>query len=977
MGDEVFLDTVDIEDDTAFPPRLLTAIINARVVVILATATYIERRFCQLEMRLALAAGDASASHLVVALGAGADVVLARLPPEVAERNSVPVNALDRLERLIRRKLDNNPLPLYTKLSQMEAQRLSAAFLEESRVPEPLTLQGMRCSVAEMPSISIGSRFVGRAADLRRIHRVLSEASGGAAPIVLRITAGPGSGKTRLAIEYMHRYGPRFYPGGLFWLNASGSLDVEFWKVLSTLDESVPDLSTMRHHGRDVKTELGRALRNISERALFIADNIPESEPGQHSFPISDFCPAVGAVTVIATSRHRTNEPGEKILPLDALDRDAAILLVTYDLPAAGCLSWDQWGKIAECVGNLPIALDVLNRGLAFESMKPATLLHRAALPVAAAGIANELDSLSSGAVGQVSRNAVHGISQTFQISFAKLDSKSRQLVLVLAQLATEPIPEAFLDALPRSLRSIAVRAALHSRHFVTGGGPLSFGLMHPLMSDFLRARARRSHMALRRACRAVLAVMTPEHCGEPEHWQVLEMLQPHAEVLLERVSAGGSRNVDLTEVGLRAGRLAFKQGEYGRARRLQERVLHLRTITYGEDHPSTLDAMWELAETLRAAGLYTDSRLLHKRVFDLRLRDLGERNVYTITSMDSLASALSNEGNDADAVRIQQRALDLRTQLFGDEDPHVLTAAGNLALILEHLGDYEASHQLQQQVLDKRIAIFGEEHPDTLKAMGNLASVLSDQGNYVRAHDLRARVLSIMSRILGEEHPDTLISMNNLALARWALDDHEGARLIEERLLELRVRILGEEHPHTVTTMGNLAVSLLELGEIEAAKRLQERVLELRTRLLGEGHPTTLAAVSDLAGTLSRRGDHEHAQPLEEHVLAVRRRVQGADHPETLRSMYNLAEIVAAQGEFSRSKELLQATLAGAERVLGVEHPHTLATQASLAWTLLRLGENETARQLFRKCLATHRIVSGDRHPTTLTLADIVSRLA
>src|ERR1039458_871022 len=83
LGDLAFLDTSAIDDGDQFPERLLDAILDSRVVVVFATQAYSQSRFCRLEMRLALAGGDAAASHLILALGPGCDAVLDVLPTAV------------------------------------------------------------------------------------------------------------------------------------------------------------------------------------------------------------------------------------------------------------------------------------------------------------------------------------------------------------------------------------------------------------------------------------------------------------------------------------------------------------------------------------------------------------------------------------------------------------------------------------------------------------------------------------------------------------------------------------------------------------------------------------------------------------------------------------------------------------------------------------------------------------------------------
>jgi hypothetical protein len=209
LGSLAFLDASVIDDGDQFPQYLLDGLLNASVVVIFATKAYSESRFCRLEMRLALAGGDAAGCHLVVALGTGFNAVLDAMPAVVATQNWPPVEATDSLEALVQRPLGNHPRPLFDRLTRDEARRLSKAFLEESKLPSPQALHGILCSLPPgVAGQSIGARFVGRADLLRDIHRVLSEGDGGAAQLTSRLTAGGGFGKTRLAVEYLHRFGP-------------------------------------------------------------------------------------------------------------------------------------------------------------------------------------------------------------------------------------------------------------------------------------------------------------------------------------------------------------------------------------------------------------------------------------------------------------------------------------------------------------------------------------------------------------------------------------------------------------------------------------------------------------------------------------------------------------------------------------------------------------------------------------------------
>lgn len=209
LGDLAFLDVAQIEDGDPFPQQLLDNLLDASVVVIFVSKAYSERPVCRLEMRLALA-GDPSPSNLVLAMGEGARSVLDLLPQAIADQNCPPADATERLEALVRRRLAANPSSLRQRLSDTEVQKLKVAFLNESNMLDPQPLSGI-VSLPEGILGSIDSRFMGRGTDLRHIHEVLAQGSGDR--LVGRVTAAGGFGKTRLAIEYLYRYGPRYYPG--------------------------------------------------------------------------------------------------------------------------------------------------------------------------------------------------------------------------------------------------------------------------------------------------------------------------------------------------------------------------------------------------------------------------------------------------------------------------------------------------------------------------------------------------------------------------------------------------------------------------------------------------------------------------------------------------------------------------------------------------------------------------------------------
>jgi hypothetical protein len=786
LGDEAFLDSSDIEDGEQFPRAIIEALLASRMVVVLADEVYFTRWYCLRELRTALAPYDVllrtpgstseqlseALRHIVIALPAGGrPAALDNLPPDLRMTNWPRADETQRLVELIRTRLPGS------SLGAAAGGRILETLVEEADLPPPANLAAVPVYHPKgQMEVSIGERFVGRAHDVARIHFTLSTMRGDAdrsAALSGTVSAAGGFGKTRIAIEYLHRYGPSYHPGGLFWINADvdqGALEEHFYGILRALGRVSLELPVLRQQGADLRGLLSTALRELPQArpVLFVVDNVPESAPGAPARSLGEYCPALGISTVLATSRQRTVESGVAALPLDVLPRSASVALLTHGLARPDSLRREQWEKLAEWVGDLPLVLDLLNRVLFFDLDFASRLLDMAER---SAPLTAELDGLSEALRGQVPEGAIRGITEALSISFENLGPEGQEAARLLAQLAPAPIPSELMAAFGPSVDNLKARLALTGRNFVTGGGEGMFGSMHRVIADFIRTAVRQNETAdLLTACRAVHKVMDLERCQNPEHWPLMNACRPHAEWLFDRSLTHATDDTETVRVagapGESAAILRYAQGDLAGARRLQEEVLAERRRVLGQEHRDTLAAMNNLAATLSSEGDLAGAGLLQEEVLETRRRVLGQEHRDTLAAMNNLAVTLGQQGDLAGARRLRVQVLETRRHLLGEEHRDTLRAMGNLAVTLRQQGDLAGARRLQEQVLEAMPGVLGREHPDTLKAMGNLAITLRLQGDPAGAR-LMEQVLEAMQRVLGEEHPDTLVAMETLQLMR------------------------------------------------------------------------------------------------------------------------------------------------------------------------------------------------------------------
>ncbi|KAF5507555.1 Kinesin light chain [Colletotrichum aenigma] len=497
---------------------------------------------------------------------------------------------------------------------------------------------------------------------------------------------------------------------------------------------------------------------------------------------------------------------------------------------------------------------------------------------------------------------------------------------------------------------------------------------------------------------------------GVFETWQQCQTLMPHIQPLLNKQPSEAGDQLKWSNLLTNISWYLVMLGNYSRAEVLAQDAVRVRRERLGEEHPSTLTSMANLASTYMNQGRWKEAEDLFVQVMETFKRVLGEEHHDTLMSMANLASTYRSQGRWKEAEELFIQVIEMRKRVLGEEHPDMLTSMANLASTYRSQGRWKETEELEVRVIETRErvlrekhpemlrimhnlastymnqgrwkeaeklfmqvmetfkTVLGEEHPNTLTSMANLASTYRSQGWWKEAEELEVRVIEIRKRVLGEEHPDTLMSIANLASTFWNQGRWKGAEELEVRVIEIRKRVLGEEHPDTLMSMANLASTFWNQGRWKEAEELQVRVIETRKRVLGEEHPNTLTSMANLASTFWNQGRWKEAEELNLRVMETRKRVLGEEHPSMLTSMANLASTYRNQGQWKEAEELFIQVIETFKRVLREEHPLILTSMANLASTYRNQGQWKEAEELFIQVIETFKRVLGEEHPWTLT---------
>lgn len=246
------------------------------------------------------------------------------------------------------------------------------------------------------------------------------------------------------------------------------------------------------------------------------------------------------------------------------------------------------------------------------------------------------------------------------------------------------------------------------------------------------------------------------------------------------------------------------------------------------------------IASVLGQFGQSEAAEQLCRQAVSISDQLFGPEHPQTLGAKTNLANTLIGQGRFVEAQAENQAVGKLMEKVFGPEHPETLSCRNNLAGLFSEQGDHLAAEAEHREVLKIRERVSGPEHPKTLSSRSSVASQLAEQGKYAEAEAEHRAVLKIQQRVLGPNHPSTMITRNNLANAFGALGKHSEAESEQREVLKNLARALGPEHPSTLVAAYNLALSLAAQGKKKEALQFTRQALDGSYKVLGKDHPQT-----------------------------------------------------------------------------------------------------------------------------------------
>jgi tetratricopeptide (TPR) repeat protein len=578
-----------------------------------------------------------------------------------------------------------------------------------------------------------------------------------------------GIGKSRLAIEYGHRY--RGHYAVIWWVRAD-----EPALIAASLFRLVTSLGRPLAEG--APPELIRdALRGVLARreSLLIFDGASDPKV------IRPFLGPEGHVLI--TSRNPSwGELGQS-QPLRVLDRADAI---TFLRNRTGRKETDSSAeKLAHALGDLPLALEQAAACIEQEGLSFGDYLSR---------FETEWAQLLQ--AGRRPVDYPHTVAMTWGLSFSAVEADSppaTDLMNLCAFLCPDRVSRKVLgegrEHLPARLMQLVSEprrldeavAQLRKYSLVEADGQ---GVsLHRLVAVITRDRLDdEQQMVWCNAAVRFLAGSFSFDSSDVRSWQKCEEWLPHvleATAHAERLNTSPDESAQLLND---AGRYLLKRAQFTEAKAALERAQRICRHRYGDEHP-------------RMSAI-----------------------------VNNLGRVQQELGDASAAMESFQQAMSIDAAAYGAEHPHVAEVGNNYGISLQRQGESELARQQFQRAAEVYEARNGPYAPKLAHILNNLGYALKSTGDIEGARVQFLRALTIAENTVGEDHPTTARVLYNIASLHRAAGHFSLALEHLERSLAIDTAALGPNHPEAAKDCTALADVLTLMGDPQAAAGYRER---------------------------------------------------------------------------------------------------------------------------------------------------------
>jgi tetratricopeptide (TPR) repeat protein len=638
--------------------------------------------------------------------------------------------------------------------------------------------------------------FVGREKEINEIAEHLKEFH-----TPLSIVGAGGIGKSAVAFKIIHQIENK----NIFDIVIDIYLrpEITFDSFLSDLAAklSLPIQTSYELDQDNRKQLLLKELGSLC-RPLILLDNyenisegIVNHNPEENQIKIHNFLDEVPPNTsIILTSRHRNNLPGEYLYQIAGLaNKEGIDLFVTLAKKYLGNNISENIlktiGKLSEMVGGHPLAIKLLSGSYQGGGIYEIESMLR--------GIDIDLPNVMEQDL------RLRSLRSCLDYSFDKLGNGSQSLLLQLVYFKS-PIPAKAVEDILKSkyslLQELFIRGFLERNEFREYGDvPQKFYLydFHPVIREYLQTKAKDENF---------------EPDFEIEYSEFYENLIRQANHGIGKEEYVLLRKI-VTIISER------QENDFKNAINLM-RNPEIRSLVANHLGLVLLD-------------LRLDSEAMYYHNLCLKIDQETNRYDRVVTDYENIGNCYLGLGRTDKALEFYQKALDLGVGLRDDRS--IAKANSNLGLVMLSTGELDkALDYCKKAIVYHRRAFQAEEKLDDKRGLSqnytNLASIHHKKGNYMLALGCNQKALYLDNELSDQSGIAT--DYNNIGIAIKRLGDPDKALEYFKKALEIDNKL--DDKRGQLRTYKNIVKAFLEKGDDALAHRYVEDFLAVWAQLYG-----------------------------------------------------------------------------------------------------------------------------------------------
>jgi tetratricopeptide (TPR) repeat protein len=408
----------------------------------------------------------------------------------------------------------------------------------------------------------------------------------------------------------------------------------------------------------------------------------------------------------------------------------------------------------------------------------------------------------------------------------------------------------------------------------------------------------------------------------------------------------------------------------------MYEEVLKNRKERLGMDHQDTAHAMVTLSQTYHNLGRYSEEEALLISARDIRAKGIGQDHPWTISVLANLANCYTSQSHHGKAEAIQKEVLHLRTKQLGFRHIKTIDTMEWMCRSYYNQRKFAEAEKLGKQALILRREIGNSRDEDTAGWINWLAQLYHDMGNFADTKRLLEEEIDLRKQILGGENISVHNAISWLVSTLHNLGEYQGQEKLAKQLLSSRTALLGERHVQTLNTKGWLALAYHELGKHKEAEILRKEEWETRCEVQGEQSIDALGALGWLARAHHEQGHYANAETLRKKEIALRTETLGAQHHTTLNAVLGLIETYSEQRRFPEMVKAAEELLEGRRKLYTDDQPEVFDAIQWLGRAYFYDKKYQLACPLWEDIVRRRRSSLGYTHAKTLDATKHLSRI-